>query len=97
MGSKVLILVLVEDTRGALLYGEISYSLSVLILVLVEDTRGAHETVEQESSRSSLNPCFSGRYSGRFMLANGVLKEVVSLNPCFSGRYSGSPLIMCKI
>ena len=37
---------------------------------------------------SSLNPCFSGRWSLTLAQLSYLLNLLIGLNPCFSGRWS---------
>ena len=61
--AVVLILVLMEDTLREVQKEKVFIKLQVLILVLMEDTLRALTTNEKETRKSSLNPCFNGRYS----------------------------------
>ena len=62
--SKVLILVLMEDTLRVLFIYEYLFFTCVLILVLMEDTlRALDEYTMYAGQWNSLNPCFNGRYS----------------------------------
>ena len=58
----VLILVLMEDTHWDTLSSNSGQPLGVLILVLMEDTHWA-VCFPLRKRKSSLNPCFNGRYS----------------------------------
>ena len=84
---QVLILVLMEDTLGALcLCVRRKDRKSVLILVLMEDTLGDIGTAEK-GKEVSLNPCSNGRYSRRLENNPNYTKRIC-LNPCSNGRYS---------
>ncbi len=56
----------------------------------MEDTLGAIILHIATSIRTSLNPCFNGRYSRRLKCAWANIKLKAGLNPCFNGRYSRS-------
>ena len=63
--SRVLILVLMEDTLGDVIESLIKAGAKVLILVLMEDTLGESSGRRNEKPIKSLNSCFNGRYSRR--------------------------------
>ena len=57
---KVLILVFVDDTRGAAIKAAEQGFEFVLILVFVDDTRGEKLLIASGDLLDSLNPCFRG-------------------------------------
>ena len=63
----------------------------VLILVFVEDGLGGAKKLFITDKIVSLNPCFCGRWFGRYPREHLSGWALRSLNPCFCGRWFGSP------
>ena len=63
LSRNVLILVLMEDTLGAIIPTLCVGLAVVLILVLMEDTLGEININHKKQRYESLNPCSNGRYS----------------------------------
>ena len=82
-----------EDTLRVETWVKKEDTATVLILVLMEDT--LREKFGSKIQKTSLNPCFNGRYSQSKKKFGSKIQK--SLNPCFNGRYSQRLILLSII